>query len=1290
MSIELKASKESIKLQEKLDGGWDGLLDFFHVLIKDEEVAENLWSQVVNQGVEESSDIYFSFDGKNYIKEVSSTFRNVYKDLAPKFQAKLKTWMGGDPETITDIPEDKSKKEYTLYKNKYTSLIYTVPSLKNYYNKATDMDIKVLFFVSDKELSFVTKKFKDEDAKKKIGYKLLHCCWENDAIPNILDPGYKLSKGKVLKGYVKLSDGVLFYIPEKDSDNRKNFFKLANEKKNIPKNAYILYDAKAGVLHHTNADRELLTFDVKGAMPLSDTDIVRLLKSSLSEVVTGSYAPSSCFGLWDKFWEMSREIQNLANKYENTPMNEIPVDELFKILDHIQKDIYWPKKNDVSPIRYLKVIGILQIIVQNIKKFKTIEARYEKNRKAFKDASGDNVAAISSVKNLLALFPHQAETLAKLQHAGKTAILDVGTGGGKTILILSEILQLMGKGKIKKPLIICPQALVGQWTSQIEFFTKGSINPFPLTSESRNSWGDEELKVAVLEAPPNSIVIASYDYLKLDKDLNDGGTYTFPKTDWLKDEHGVDGVWLDESQSIRNPTSLANQACVEFKDVEYKRLATGTFIVNTPEDLVGQMAFLDPRLLGTRKDFEQKYKSHYGDWNPDAREKIRKALMEGSYYLHYSERDWAAALPTIKYDYHLISMTKNQQDIYAKILEGIIAEIMNDPILGPAWLKFQNAAEEDLDVTYAPLLAKFAKLEQYITAPDYAGFFKYYKELKDTNVKIADIDTVSSKVAKVDELIEKSIQKGRKVLVAVHFKASAKHLFENSKFKNISAYYDAGYKQIITKFTDPKKDPQVVFSVSQSISEGFNLQVADRIILCDMDWTPGKTKQLIARIWRPTDPTKIDKSATVHIDYVMANQSADIIKIARMISKKIMNAGIQEGCHIEEPVLPIIGGSGDFLLGHDFLNRGEYLAKDIEYDGWINQLVEEKRADPNYKPVAPKHSKDIKGEKVHTPWVTGMNIPEDIDSKSLESYLEDLQEKDQAEYLIKEETGNVDLSNARELLKGLKVFVEGQEAIVTGVSKRKVRVEFDDGTQRSFPSSLVLVLNDQTIEEEEEEVSDNTVWLNPIIYNGMYSLSAELEDPDSQELKKVGFVYQGPYWFFRVRNKKMGHELLKKLDKKYSIPSLNKKEIEEVIEQMYKNKIDLEHMPEVRNFFKVRHRVAKKGSLKLYPMVEDGILYFTADIKVHPGVQLGRYQFKKEDGFWYYFPKTKTKTELKKIITKIQKQLGMEIGGLDELKDGLREMGLTASPIIEEKKPILDYSPLEKIKTQSSWDDIFK
>ena len=65
-------------------------------------------------------------------------------------------------------------------------------------------------------------------------------------------------------------------------------------------------------------------------------------------------------------------------------------------------------------------------------------------------------------------------------------------------------------------------------------------------------------------------------------------------------------VVLDEAQAIKNPESRVAQAAYRIR-AEFRLTMTGTPVENRLDELWSQLHFVNPGLLGGRRDFQERY-----------------------------------------------------------------------------------------------------------------------------------------------------------------------------------------------------------------------------------------------------------------------------------------------------------------------------------------------------------------------------------------------------------------------------------------------------------------------------------------------------------------------------------------------------------------------------------------------------------------------------------------------------------------------------------------------------------
>jgi hypothetical protein len=113
----------------------------------------------------------------------------------------------------------------------------------------------------------------------------------------------------------------------------------------------------------------------------------------------------------------------------------------------------------------------------------------------------------------------------------------------------------------------------------------------------------------------------------------------------------------------------------------------------------------------------------------------------------------------------------------------------------------------------------------------------------------------------------------------------------------VALYYDASQKQNKQRF---ENDPNVkiLCAVEDSIIEGFNMQMASRIIRTESLWSPGEVDQMTSRIFRPDVNDKFGREY-IELDWIFIDGSMECAKVARLVSKTLAKTAFDEyGNHL--------------------------------------------------------------------------------------------------------------------------------------------------------------------------------------------------------------------------------------------------------------------------------------------------------------------------------------------------------------------------------------------------------
>lgn len=199
------------------------------------------------------------------------------------------------------------------------------------------------------------------------------------------------------------------------------------------------------------------------------------------------------------------------------------------------------------------------------------------------------------------------------------------------------------------------------------------------------------------------------------------------------------------------------------------------------------------------------------------------------------------------------------------------------------WKRYEDLQGETEDAPdvedFKPLLTKFIAIDKFLNYPPGDEFGQHFL--------VEDQDRESPKIRVIDQLLTRHFNdpNSGKVIIFTHYKEVARHISETIQMSSRAVYYEAGETKALSRFkTDPSV--QILVAVEQSIQEGQNLQMANRIIRVDLPWNPGNYEQSIARAYRlpPKDPDA-PRHSTVYVDLILCEGTAELTKFARMVSK---------------------------------------------------------------------------------------------------------------------------------------------------------------------------------------------------------------------------------------------------------------------------------------------------------------------------------------------------------------------------------------------------------------------
>lgn len=218
------------------------------------------------------------------------------------------------------------------------------------------------------------------------------------------------------------------------------------------------------------------------------------------------------------------------------------------------------------------------------------------------------VADVAPPPGFRAAFrPYQAagySWLMRLASAGLGALLADDMGLGKTVQAIAALLRLKEEGLLRPAIVVAPVTVLSNWEAEIARFAPG-LSAARHHGQARAKTRDA--LVAILLS--HDIILTSYQTLRADAALLAGMEYG--------------AAILDEAQAVKNPGAAMARATRSLR-ARCRIALTGTPVENRPLDLWSHFAFLNPGLLGTRKEFLASYEKPIAEGDGEALESLRR------------------------------------------------------------------------------------------------------------------------------------------------------------------------------------------------------------------------------------------------------------------------------------------------------------------------------------------------------------------------------------------------------------------------------------------------------------------------------------------------------------------------------------------------------------------------------------------------------------------------------------------------------------------------------------------
>ncbi|HEA70770.1 MAG TPA: DEAD/DEAH box helicase [archaeon] len=398
-------------------------------------------------------------------------------------------------------------------------------------------------------------------------------------------------------------------------------------------------------------------------------------------------------------------------------------------------------------------------------------------------------------------------------------------GLGKTIQIIAFLLYLKKRfpNNPGSVLIICPTSVLFNWHRELNKFAPD----LEVVLHHGAKRGKDASKIPEF-LKPHRIYLTSYGTIRNDIDFLE--TINFS------------GVIIDESQNMKNYASKQTKAINRLQS-QYRICLSGTPIENRLLELWSLFNFLNPGLLGSKKEFQEKYTIPIERFqNKDAIENLKLIISPFILRRVKTDKKIINDLPKKNEIKLYLELNEEQIKFYQELVENTLKEI-DQPSL-------------DKKRKSGLILGLLVKLKQICNHP-----YQYLK-IKLSQIKkeeeLKEIISLSPKLERLVEMTEEVVSNGEKVLIFTQFTQMGTILHDTLEYKHKFKilYLHGGVPEkkrrvIVDEFQSKDiTSPSILILSLKAGGTGLNLTQGTTVIHFDRWWNPAVEDQATDRAYR--------------------------------------------------------------------------------------------------------------------------------------------------------------------------------------------------------------------------------------------------------------------------------------------------------------------------------------------------------------------------------------------------------------------------------------------------------
>lgn len=451
--------------------------------------------------------------------------------------------------------------------------------------------------------------------------------------------------------------------------------------------------------------------------------------------------------------------------------------------------------------------------------------------------------------------------MVRLAHLGAGACLADDMGLGKTIQALALILSRAADGPT---LILAPTSVCNNWLEEAQRFAPTLNVRYFGSGSSRQQQLDK--------AGPFDLVVCSYGLLQ------------------TQAEKLIEKQWhtivADEAQAIKNPQTQRSQAAMSLQG-DFKIITTGTPIENHLGELWNLFNFINPGLLGSLKQFNERYAQKIENQRDHATQKRLKKLLQ-PFILRRLKNDVLTELPARTEVTLHVELSAEERTLYEALRRNAIQTIADS-----------QAQATPPGQQHLKVLAEIMKLRRVCCNP---------------RLVLAESDISSAKLQVFEELVEELISNHHKALVFSQFVSHLALIKELLDKKEIRYQYLDGAttmpkrKAAVNAFQSGQGD---LFLISlKAGGAGLNLTAADYVVHMDPWWNPAVEDQASDRAHRMGQKRPVTIYRLVAKDTI-EDKIVDLHKHKRDLANSLLKDGDISSKMSVKDMLELIGDMGE-------------------------------------------------------------------------------------------------------------------------------------------------------------------------------------------------------------------------------------------------------------------------------------------------------------------------------------------------------------------------------------------